>query len=188
VAVTDANKAEYLAQLLDYELVGQRFSQLDALREGFTGRLRLDEHFKDFSPADLMVLFGSPTHLDAGMVIETLRFGPAEWGKSGTSPKHLRQLLEEATPTFLRRFLVACTGQSVVPGSAAPGGAAAAVSPRHKQNGLNGIIRVDKVGGPADARQGATVNPLEQRLLLQEYASLPELRAALLAAMAPHCT
>lgn len=188
IAVTDANKADYLAKLLHHHLIGQRIQQLEALREGFMGRLRLSEHFKDFSPADLLVLFGSPSHIDAGMVIEALRFAPAEWGKTAEAPRMLRELLHEATPTFLRRFLVACTGQSVVPASAAPLGPHTP-SPRHKTSGggLGGMVRVDRIGSPGDARQGFSLLPLEQRILLPDCSSAAELRAGLLAAMVRHC-
>ena len=119
------------------------------------------------------MLLGSATHLDAGMVINSLRFTPAEWGQTGNSPQFLKEVLQSASIPFLRRFLVTCTGQSVVPGTADFS------KEKKSMHGLGNVIRVDRIGGPRDTRTGVAMNPLEQRILLQDYETVGDLLDAI---------
>jgi len=161
IPVTDANKGDYVQKFLYYELIGQRLEQLNAIRDGFMGRLSISEHLRDFSPNDLIVLTGSTSHIDPGMVVNCLRFSPSEWGRTGASPGFLREQLQNASPTFLRWFLLACTGQAVVPSSAW------GLQKGRGAGSTSAIVRVDR-------SPNVHFSPVEHRMTLPDFSSLEE--------------
>eukprot|EP00898_Chlorokybus_atmophyticus_P005482 jgi/Chlat1/5935/Chrsp4S06260 len=120
VAVTDANKRQYVQHRVQYVLVGCRQRQLEAMRRGFQ-EVDLSSYLQVFSCTDLMLLVCGEEHVDAHMVVELIRFSPADWPTTSRTPADLLALLHELRSNDLRRFLRLATAQcTIARGTTAP--------------------------------------------------------------------
>ena len=166
IAVTVANKREYVELKINHELAGRRVQQLQSVCKGFWSSLpssgELASVLRVLTPMDWFILLGGEELIEVTQLLQLLHF-PARWGGSPT-PGHLRSVLQSASQTQLRKFIKFVTGADSLPLPPIRGGHAK--------------ITVVKVGGGLQRLPEA--HTCFYQLDLPDYCSLSELRTKLL--------
>jgi len=164
IAVTVANKREYVELKINHELVGRRVQQLQAVCKGFWSSLpssgELASVLRVLTPMDWFILLGGEELIEVTQLLQLLDF--EDWGDSPT-PAHLRSVLQSASQTQLRKFIKFVTGADSLPLPPIRG---------HVR------IKVEKVGGGLQRLPEA--HTCFYQLDLPDYCSLSELRTKLL--------
>lgn len=116
-ALTPENVGDYIDLRVQFDLIEQRRTALEAIKKGFFCEPSLEHHLKLLSASDLLLLLCGQMHISAQVILDALDF--QGFDSHSNTPKYLREILLEMSQNNLRRFLQLCTTTAAVPASGA---------------------------------------------------------------------
>ena len=162
--LTSANLAAAVRAKIVRLLITDREVELDAIREGFTGRINgLARHLDLFHGFELMNYLCGEAKLDSNMVLNQIDFAGSNLSRK--SQGYLQQFVREADEKLLKGFMKFVTGMSVMP-----------------SQGLRTAIAVERRSGSSDALPEARA--CFYQLLVPEYRTYEQFAGSLSRAFA----